>query len=202
MHLCYKSVAVALFLLFLSSSVFAADAAPSWCELNVKEKYSYYDVDGTSLPELRRQMQNGGTKWNDGRIYSALTSWDINYSYDVACVNGRYSVKSVTTKVDIVYHLPRMRACTDPQLASLWSKYLERLQLHEFGHKDLAIRAASEVNEIFAALPSYGSEEELTLEVMRRTTDKFKELKEIQVEYDHETRHGETQGAVLPDTDA
>lgn len=190
---------VVTLLLFGSSSLFAGEAGSIMCDLSVKERYKFYDIDATSVDELRKQLKQNGTKGDDGKVYSGLTTWDIKYVYDIGNDNGRYWVKSARTKVDILYRLPRMPAAgRDPELASLWKKYTERLQHHEFGHKDLAVKTASEINEIFASLSSFSSADELAEEITRRTEEKFKRLKEIQVEYDHETCHGETQGAMLP----
>lgn len=182
-----------------ASSLFAGDASSVMCDLSVKERYQYYDIEGATLDELRMQMKQNGTKGDDGITYSGLTTWDIRYVYDIANDGGRYRVKSAQTKVDILYRLPRMPAAgSDPELAALWSNYAERLLLHEFGHKDLALKTASELNEMFASLSSYATADELDEEINRRTDEKFKRLKAVQIEYDHETRHGETQGALLP----
>jgi len=173
------------------------------CELKVRERYEFYDVEGKTLDELRKQMKKNGTKWTDGNVYSALTTWDIKYRYDIFNDNGRYSIKSVNTKVNIIYRLPRMTvAGTDPELTTLWNNYLARLQDHECGHKDIAVKAASEINEIFVSLAGFTSEDELEEQISLRTEEKFRQLKVLQIEYDDETRHGETQGAILPANDA
>jgi len=168
------------------------------CELKVRENYQYYDIAGTSASQLRKQMKENGTKWPDGRVYAAVTSWDIRYSYDISYEGGRCSVKSVKTDVEIVYQLPRSSSPElDPDLTQLWNDYLVRLKEHEFGHKDLAVKAASEINQVLVSLQGFSSDRELDREAKRRTGEKLQRLKEMQVRYDDETRHGETQGAVL-----
>jgi predicted secreted Zn-dependent protease len=168
------------------------------CELKVKEKYEYYDLDGKDFEDLSRQINHNGTKWNDGRTYAAVTSWDIHYGYDVSNDDGNCAVKSVRTDVEIVYRLPRWtRYGSDPKLDALWEKYMVHLKRHEFGHKDLAVQAAGEINEILASLGSYKKESALEKDASRLTEEKLQKLKESQVDYDAETRHGETQGAVL-----
>jgi predicted secreted Zn-dependent protease len=171
------------------------------CELKVKEKYEYYDVDGARVCDLEKQINTNGTRWNDGRTYAAVTSWDVNYSYDVADdKDGKCSVKSVKTKVDIVYHLPRRNCPTStPQMTLIWDNYMVNLKHHEFGHKDLTVKVAEELNETLASLQGFSSHEELDREAKRRTGEKLRKLNEIQIAYDKETKHGETQGAVLSD---
>lgn len=173
-------------------------SAPS-CQLTAKERYTYYEISGKDLDDLRREMNLKGTVGEDGRVYSGLTSWDINFVYEIAQDGSGYRVKSATTNVDIEYRMPRVgTSWTDPDLGLVWRRYLERLQQHEFGHKNLAIEAASEINELLASLPAFPTADALAAEVTRVTDEKFRVLKEKQVGYDDETRHGETQGAVLP----
>lgn len=196
MHRLTAGAGFALLFLACASSLFAFDATS--CELKVREGFRFYDISGKNLDDLREQIMLNGTKWTDGKVYSAMTNWDIHYKYEVTRQDGRYSVKSVTTRVEILYQMPRLNQATcPPDLAGIWSNYLTHLQKHEFGHKDLAVKTASEVNEMFVTLPSFSTEEELAAEITRRTGEKFRRLKEIQVEYDHDTRHGETQGAIL-----
>jgi len=196
MHPLTAGAGFALLFLTCASSLFAFDATS--CELKVREGFRFYDISGKNLDDLKEQIRLNGTKWTDGKVYSAMTNWDIHYKYEVARQDGRYSVKSVATRVDILYHMPRLNQATcTPDLAGIWSNYLTQLQKHEFGHKDLAVKTASEVNEMFVTLPSFSTEEELAAEITRRTGEKFRRLKEIQDQYDHDTRHGETQGAIL-----
>lgn len=173
-------------------------AAPS-CELTVKEKYEYYDIEGVTIDELRRQMKENGTKWDDGKVYAALTTWDIRYNYDVSSEDGICCVKSAKTSVEIVYHLPRRVASpTEPAyLSDVWDRYLEHLKAHEFGHKALAVKTAGEINETLAALDRFTTKYELAKRAESLISAKLQKLNEVQVQYDHETRHGATQGAVL-----
>jgi predicted secreted Zn-dependent protease len=168
------------------------------CELKVKERYEYYDLDGRDIGDLSRQINHNGTRWNDGRTYAAVTSWDIHYGYDVSNDDGKCAVKSVKTDVEIVYRLPRWtRLGSDPKMDAVWEKYMAHLKRHEFGHKDIAVQTAGEINEILASLGSYSNESDLEKEATRLTEEKLQRLKESQIGYDHDTRHGETQGAVL-----
>lgn len=186
-------------LILCASPLFAGTRGAPSCELTAKERYTYYEINGKDLDALRKEMNLRGTVGVDGRVYSALTSWDINFAYDIAQDSGGYRVKSANTTVDIEYRLPRVgAACADPELNLMWARYLEHLQQHEFGHKNLALQAASEINELLASLPAFPTADALAAEITRITDEKFKVLKEKQVEYDDETRHGETQGAVLP----
>lgn len=181
----------------LEISASSQQASPeAACELKVKERYQYYDIDGLTVKELLNQMKHNGTKWDDGKTYAALTTWNLNFRYDISEQNDKYFVKSVRTDVEIVYHLPR-KLSAGSELAAVWENYMDRLKRHEFGHKDITVKTAGEINEILASLPKYSNPKELEREAKRRTDQKLKQLKVLQVAYDDDTRHGETQGAIL-----
>ena len=167
--------------------------------LEISEKYLYYDIDGQSSQELYHSMKTNGTKWNDGKVYAALTTWDIDYNYKIEKIDGRYFIKSASTDVAIIYRFPRWVPSTPPQqqMTEAWAAYMDNLKVHEFGHKDLAVKAASEINGRLASLGGFGSKSELDREAEKVVKGKLKEMKVAQVDYDSETHHGETQGAML-----
>lgn len=169
-------------------------------ELKINEHFKYYDIEGSSSAELRSQMRQNGTKWKDGKMYAALTTWDIHYKYDVVSKNGRYAIKTVNTDIDIEYIFPRkvgVISTDSDALTVQWNRYMDSLIKHESGHKDLAVKTAGEINETLESLGSFDSRSKLDSEVGRQVQAKFKKLKEIQIEYDDHTKHGEKQGAVL-----
>jgi predicted secreted Zn-dependent protease len=170
-------------------------------QVKVKEVFDYYDIDGTTPDELRAQMKRNGTAWNDGRVYAALTTWDIHYHYDITSSNGGYALSAIGTDVDIVIHFPRLKASakTSQQLTASWNTYLENLKTHEFGHRDLAIGIGQEIYQALSSLGSSASKSDLDREAQRLVKAKFQKLKEVQVAYDVETHHGKKQGAVLQD---
>lgn len=172
-------------------------------KLRIDEKYDFYDIKGTSIAELKHQMKQGGTKWNDGKVYAALTTWDIQYDYEIIEKNGSYSIKSVATDISVVYILPnRVTAEADaPDLQAVeWRKYMDRLKEHEYGHKDISVKTAAEINEALASLGSFSSRADLDKSAKLLVEAKFKQLKKLQIAYDEETQHGITQGAILAES--
>lgn len=167
--------------------------------VKVKERFDYYDIDGLTPADLRAEMKRKGTKWDDGKVYAALTSWDLNYDYDITSVGGRYYLSSIKSDVDIVVTLPRLVHSAKPsqQLALSWSSYIENLTLHELGHRDIAVDIAQEIYRTLASIGSSASRYQLDAEARKQVKEKLKRLKQAQVEYDVETHHGKSQGAVL-----
>lgn len=163
------------------------------------ENYDFYDIEGSSIAELKQQMKQGGTKWSDGKVYAALTTWDIRYHYETVEKAGKFSLKSIVTDISVVYHLPNWTtvAVAAPELAGQWELYMEHLREHEYGHKDISVKAAEEINQALAELGSFSSKEQLEKEAKRLANAKFTRLKELQIAYDDETDHGIQQGALL-----
>lgn len=171
-------------------------------KLRIDEKYNFYDIKGTSIAELKQQMKLGGVKWNDGKVYAALTTWDIQYDYEIIEKNGSYSIQSVTTDISVVYMLPnRVTAAVDAPdiLAGEWGKFMDHLKEHEYGHKDISVKTAAEINEALASMGSASSKADLDKRAKLLVEAKFKQLKKLQIAYDDETQHGITQGAILAD---
>lgn len=164
-----------------------------------KESFEFYDIDGATPKDLRVQMKKRGTKWNDGKIYAALTTWDVRYDYDITSSNGKYYVSSIKTDVDIVFHLPRLvpTAKTPEQLTASWKIYIENLTKHELGHRDIAVGIGREIYQALASMEGSTNRGQLETEVKREIKAKLHQLQEDQVNYDATTDHGEKQGAVL-----
>ena len=168
-------------------------------QVKVSERYDYYPVDGTTTDELRAQMKRNGTTWNDGKVYAALTTWDIRYHYDITSSKGSYHLCSIGTDVDIVIHLPKLipSAKTTEQLTSTWNTYLGNLKTHELGHRDIAVQIGREISRELSDLGDSSSKSELDTEAKKIVRAKFQHLKQAQIDYDQETHHGVKQGAIL-----
>lgn len=173
------------------------------CRLSINESFEYYDIEGSNISELKQQMRQGGTKWNDGKVYAGLTTWDIRYNYETTEKAGIYSVKSVATDIAVVFHLPnRIADVAAPELlAGQWDRYMQNLLEHEYGHKDISVKAAAEIIQTLASLENFSSKEKLDNEAKRLVAAKFKRLKELQIAYDEGTRHGIMQGAILVESE-
>jgi len=144
-------------------------------------------------------MKRKGTKWNDGKVYAALTTWDVHYDFDVTALDGRYHISSIKTNVDISFSFPKLSpsAKLPDQLNASWNNYLENLTKHEFGHRDITVGIGEEIYQTLAGVESYNNKSELEEEAQRLVNLKLKKLKVDQIEYDHDTCHGEKQGAIL-----
>jgi predicted secreted Zn-dependent protease len=126
-------------------------------------------------------------------------SWSMSYTYrSRSAPGGGCGVESVATRLDLKVKLPRwsQAAGTSSELAGRWDRYMDALRVHENGHlqtgRDLESnfkRAASGIvtadcGALDAALrASFDS-------LLRQANQRDKD-------YDAQTGHGATQGAVF-----
>lgn len=163
----------------------------------VVEKHEYYDVNGRCEKDLRCDMTQKGSRWDDGRIYDSVTSWtwQWQYGHDHSCTPD-----AVTVTMEIVSRYPKWVPAADaPQaLVSKWNDYLQNLIVHENGHRNMAVEAATEFSRAVAELPSVQSCSELDRMVRALSREWMGKLEDGSKEYDLATSHGVTQGALFP----
>ncbi len=166
----------------------------------VTETYDYYEIRGNDEKELRRQMNQNGTKWNDGKTYDSVTSWNVNWDYGYDSAPQGCKVNSFRTILKITFRYPKwLRTAGAPQpLADKWDNYMKKLVVHENGHRDLAVAAAAKISRAVSELPAAPSCADLDREVRAVGLEIAGKLNKDEVEYDATTKHGRTQGVVFP----
>ncbi|MFT3713929.1 MAG: DUF922 domain-containing protein [Archangium sp.] len=159
----------------------------------------WYDIEGDSEADLRAEMDAKGPD-TDGERHDAYTRWHVTWRFPFVRGEDGCATGPVTTDVRVVVTLPRWLGYADEQepLMRRWRRYLEALKTHEGGHRDTGFRAASEISEKLAELPPQPNCDEAE-EVANAAAMKILEsYRKTDVDYDAETRHGATQGAVFP----
>lgn len=169
----------------------------------VKISHRYYSIAGTSASELRSQMNRlGPYDEGEGRRYDARTDWRVTWSYRYGMQNGFCAMQRVNTQVGITFTLPQWKssAGAERSLVQDWQRYMASLQLHEDGHKDHGVRAAQDVQHTLRQLPHAVSCGILEANARAAARAVIQTYNAKDLEYDHITRHGYTQGAVFPTT--
>ncbi len=187
---------------------------------------SYYSVGGSTVEEASSDIfdPESGKGFKDektGEIYAAQASCDVNYTYNY---EGNQYTKTVlptpgaeerevccydlwVSDCDAPYEatvtMPRWGGC-DP----CWDKFLEGLTKHEQGHVDLCKAESEKLEDVIkgatasecadtceAALTAATTALEKAVEEL--ATANHSEFEQKNDDYDSQTNHGETQGAVL-----
>jgi predicted secreted Zn-dependent protease len=151
----------------------------------------YYDVTGTDVRSIRAYMNAHGAKDpNDGGVFDAITRWHISWRWPV--MNGVCQTSQVRMRFSADVLLPRLTKIDTltPEVRNAWNRYMSALITHEAGH----VRHAYEhMDEVAAAIRPAGC-----ADANRAGQAAVKRLNQYDIEYDRETRHGETQGAIFP----
>ena len=129
----------------------------------------------------------------------AHAQWYLSYTYRQRSVpGGSCAIESVSTKLDLKVRMPRW---TPPPGASQdlvrrWERYLDALRVHEAGH--LQVGRDFESNFKRAAVAMSTADCGALASALRARFDSLLEQsRQRDLDYDAQTRHGATQGAVF-----
>jgi predicted secreted Zn-dependent protease len=167
---------------------------------SVTEKYEYYEIRGGCEKDLHGQLCRNGFVWDDGKKYDSATNWDVKWDYGYDRTSQACSAESFKVTVEVVFHFPKWTRTNDapPKLVEKWDAYMKNLSLHENGHRDLVVEAATGLSRSVALLPPASTCAELDREVRALCRERMQLLASDQNEYDAATDHGVSQGAVFP----
>jgi predicted secreted Zn-dependent protease len=166
----------------------------------VKEEYEFYEITGNSEKDLLCQITEKGCTWKDGRKYTSVTSWNITWNYGYTRASQGCRADSFIATVEISFRYPKWARADDaPQpLVGSWETYLEKLIIHENGHRDIAVKAAAGLTRAVAELPAAPSCADVDRELQALCRERITELNMAEMEYDEATNHGTMQGAIFP----
>jgi predicted secreted Zn-dependent protease len=201
--------------LAIAASVFAADNTVDIASLDktarfpqaisirppiVSEKYEYYEIKGNSEDQLRSEMCRCGCRWKDGKTYDSETSWHVKWDYDYDRAPHACSANFFKFTVDISSRYPKWVHTGDvPQpLAVKWDNYMNSLVAHEHGHRDMVVKATTEISRAVAELPPSPTCAEFDRKVQSLCHERLNRLDAESKAYDEATRHGIVQGAFFP----
>jgi len=160
----------------------------------------WYDVEGDTEGQLRSELDRRGPEDTDGVRHDAYTSWQVTWRFPFAQSEEGCSTGPVTTSVRVTITLPRWHGWADESvpLVRHWRRYLDALKVHETGHRDTGFRAANDITEELSALPPKPTCDEAELAANTAAAAVLERYRAVDTEYDADTRHGASQGAVFP----
>lgn len=174
-----------------------ADPAESHPGVQVATATRFYDVEGQDITAILASVRERGPRDHDGN-WAASTAWTFRWWYEPVEGAG-CGVGAARVELELRYTYPRWLA--DPAAAweveSAWSRYLERVELHERGHGEIAVAAASELARALEALQAHASCDDLAAAADATARELLARHAQRQIAYDRATRHGASQGATL-----
>lgn len=165
----------------------------------VTVSHEYYDIWGSTVRALLWQISRHGPEGPDGNRYAAFTDWEVTWHYQRRESENECRVERASVTLRVVITLPRWRnrESAPALLGEKWQRYLDALQVHEAGHLDFAVRAATEIRQQLVALEPLPTCEELEARVNTTCEAILRSYWALETAYDSTTNHGVTQGAIL-----
>ena len=182
----------------LTLAVMSAFAFAAFAEPAVSEQMIYYDVSGSTVGgNWPPRCAKRGPVDSDGHKYDADTKWFVKWAYRYQQTGEGCRLQPVTVSVRVDYIVPRLAApsAVPANLRGRWDNFASKLTTHERGHGRHGVDAARDVErslrELFGSCKTIGAEADA---LARQVIAKYNRL---DVQYDAETHHGASQGAVL-----
>ncbi len=151
---------------------------------------TYYDVSGSSEPEIRNAIDKSPSRPRNGNTaVDALTTWNFGWKmWKDEKGTCDPALAEVTFTAEVI--LPRLVGSVPAAVARDWDRYIASLRTHEAGH---AGYARSRFADVLAAAKSPRCED-----INPAVNHVLNTIREHDRLYDAETSHGLKQGAVFP----
>ena len=171
----------------------------AWAQNSVRWSTNYYSITGATLPELRQSIRQN-RPWKEKFEHDAMTDWRVNWQFSVAPSANGCRCSSFGTQTTIVVSMPRWIAPTNAPdtVRQIWTQYVAALGRHEAGHAAFAFAAAAEMHKRVKAAGDGADCDGLKKQINDLCQQIIEEHRKRDKEYDEKTRHGATQGAVMP----
>ncbi|BDX06187.1 DUF922 domain-containing protein [Planctobacterium marinum] len=172
---------------------------PAKAEVKRSEEVHYYSVQLQDGQSLKGALKGVTPIRKNNRHWYGKTQWSINPLYRFRQLSGSCYVSQHLVELNIVMTLPELLPQSQASEAQIqqFNRFYEALLVHEEGHKALGVKAANEVDE-YLGMPNISETcETLQIRVNEEISALIQKYKQLNEQYDVETQHGKTQGAVV-----
>ena len=114
--------------------------------VQVSTTYECYEVEGSTLPQLRSAFAREGPRV-EGTRRPAATRWRVRWGYSLEVPGGACEVTKPEVEVVLTYLFPAWQGSgtASPKVVSAWDALMQDLRSHETGHGELAVEAGIQV---------------------------------------------------------
>ena len=164
-------------------------------EVSENLSYQYYQVNAQEDEPLITQMLAVSPVIENGCIYVANTTWNVQWRFDwKANDHGECVVTDSSTRLDVVITLPELQGGSERQKEA-FNRYREALRRHELNHYRMAAEAAHKIDDDLKNLPKMKSCQALESYANKISQSTLERYNEKNREYDRDTKHGQLEGA-------
>ena len=168
----------------------------------IQEETLYYKISGNTADQLREQMNTLGpidhTTHADAQTTWHIT-WKFYWQHDTASQNlCHLTGVSVNASITKLYPKWINENSAAPALQNKWNTYLTNLATHESGHAENGKRTAIEIEKALLDTPLQSNCRLLVNTLNAAAYSVIAQHNKWDIQYDADTQHGRTQGAVFP----
>lgn len=172
-------------------------------DVTLTREEKYYQIAGTTPKELRKQLDKfGPVDKETGKKFDARTDWLIewHYYYNESTNECKIDTNRVDVTLTLTFTYPEWKYPPDASssVVDKWNTYMKNLIIHEEGHASIASEGAQTIYDTITAMPSATTCAALEKATNAAAQGKIDEIKGQEKQYDKETEHGKTQGAIFP----
>jgi len=162
---------------------------------------TYYQIYGYTADQLRNQIQHCAPGAGNGSLaeFTGETNYSLDWSYNYTTLaNDSCSLGNIKVGIHTAMALPAWQTnTTTPGLADRWTQFSSALASHEQGHVAIDKLYAAKLVTDLTALPAMACSQ-LASSANGIIQNDVAALNQANTDYDSQTNHGATQGAVLP----
>lgn len=159
---------------------------------------NFYKVNGLTTTQISNQIHNCSPLISEGNHYAASSDYAINWSFSyTGNEQGLCTITSVAVGLSITEIYPSWtNSNNDAKLQSKWNNFITNLILHEDGHAKIDRMYADKIHsDLIQLQPTSCSSIVDTAHSLANA--RVRELNQANIQYDAQTNHGHTQGAIL-----
>jgi predicted secreted Zn-dependent protease len=159
-----------------------------------------YTVHGDTGEELRAHMDAHGPTCRTSEHYDACTEWQTTWRYRYRDTAEGCAVQNVEVRTYVTITLPAWSppAHAPQDLVQRWNGYLDVLDAHEEGHRDIAVAAGQTMGRALCTIPAQDSCAALEAALDAAARRAMQQANAQSAAYDERTDHGAHQGATFP----
>lgn len=161
----------------------------------VHEAFQHYEVFGRTDSEVRNQLN----QCTPVTPYWGQANYWIRYAYAYQTSDGSCSIDAVKVVIHTTAITPSWTAepGTDADVPDRWAHFIAALTIHEQGHIDLGTQGAQKLLTDLQRIPSATTCAALDQQANGVAQADLAAASQAQADYDAQTQHGATQGAVF-----
>lgn len=158
----------------------------------------YYNVYGTSVDEIWRQIARCTPVHHGSERFAANTGYNLSSYYGYTTNgDGTCSMTQVSVGLHVNQVYPKwVNTGSSSKVAAAWNSFITHLRTHENGHISLDKRYAYELYNGLKAIQDVDCHD-IRGVINGKVQKVTKKLTSANDGYDHKTNHGATQGAVM-----